>query len=437
MSKTTKNILIVFFIGTLVFIIGNSIYGGFNFKSPKTFLISFGFYQLYSFVLGYINLVYFSYLEKREWKEDESIKRISIGIVGSVFLTLVGLFFLRMFTEVYYNGHTLEEFVAEESFSNYTFGLWITLIIVVVFHAFFFFKQHQEKKVKESQIVAKTESAKYESLKSQLDPHFLFNSLNVLTSLIGEDAMKAERFTTKLSKIYRYVLEQKNKDIISLEEELKFAQTYMELLEMRFEDAIQFSLPKTLSNPDFKIVPLSLQLLLENAVKHNVVTSKTPLEIKIYEEAGFLVISNNLNPKESLGKSTKVGLKNIIDRYRLITDNKVSIEKGNQAFTVRIPLLTKDIKIMKTDYINDSTKYVRAKKRVDELKGFYGSLISYCIVIPFLIFLNYRTSWHFQWFWFPVFGWGLGLVIQAFNVFGYGNSWEERKIREYMNKDNY
>ena len=92
---------------------------------------------------------------------------------------------------------------------------------------------------------------------------------------------------------------------------------------------------------------------------------------------------------------------------------------------------------MKTDYLNnDSQKYIRAKKRVDDLKGFYGNLTSYCVVIPFLIFINYKTYWDFQWFWFPLFGWGLGLTIHAFTLFGYGQDWEDRKIREFMEKEN-
>ncbi|MDG2193893.1 MAG: 2TM domain-containing protein [Polaribacter sp.] len=437
MDTITKKLLLIFLIGTAVFVIGTAIYGDFNFESVNEFLINFGFFQLYALVLGGLNMAYFNYLDKRVWEEKNTVKRIVVGVVGSVVLTLIGLFLLRMCIEVYYGGVTFNEFIAEESIGNYTFGLWITLTIVVVFHVVYFFKKSQEKKVTESQIVAKTESAKYESLKSQLDPHFLFNSLNVLTSLIGESPVKAENFTTKLSKIYRYVLEQKNKDIIPLKEELQFAKTYMELLAMRFEDAISYTLPEKISNSELKIVPLSLQLLLENAVKHNVVSSKKPLQIEIYEEGGYLVVSNNYNPKESLGKSTKVGLKNISDRYRLITKKEVSVQKENGNFIVKIPLLTKNITIMKTDYINDSNKYIRAKKRIDDLKGFYGGLVSYCVVIPFLIFINYKTSWGYQWFWFPMFGWGLGVIIHAFTIFGYGGDWENRKIREYMSKDDF
>ncbi len=91
---------------------------------------------------------------------------------------------------------------------------------------------------------------------------------------------------------------------------------------------------------------------------------------------------------------------------------------------------------METNYTDNNRKYRRAKKHVEDIKGFYGSLVAYCVVIPFLVFVNYRTHWDFQWFWFPLFGWGLGLVIHAFKTFGYGRDWEERKIRKIMEKDN-
>ncbi len=436
--EITKRIIITFIIGTIIFIIGSFLYNGFDYKSFNDLLVSFGFYQLYSFVLGFSNMMFFDYLDKLKWKEHKviNVKRIIIGVVGAVIITMSGLFLLRMSTALVYNGITFDEFITKESFQNYSFGLWITLTIIAVFHVIYFYNKYNQKKVKDSQIVAKVESAKFESLKSQLDPHFLFNSLNVLTSLIGENPNQAEKFTTKLSKVYRYVLEQKNKDLIPLEDELKFANSYMELLKMRFEDAIHFSIPESVSDPELKIVPLSLQLLLENAVKHNVITSDNPLKIRIFEEEGYLTVENNVNPKASLDKGTKVGLKNINLRYGLITREKVVIIHNDKIFKVRLPLLTQKIKTMRTDFINDREKYRNAKKQVDEIKGFYANLIAYCVIIPFLIFLNYRTSWDHKWFFYPMFGWGIGVVIQGFMVFGYGKDWEERKIREYMDKDN-
>ena len=90
---------------------------------------------------------------------------------------------------------------------------------------------------------------------------------------------------------------------------------------------------------------------------------------------------------------------------------------------------------MKTNFKNDREKYIKAKKHVDEIKGFYANLIAYCVVIPFLVFINYSTSWEHKWFLYPMLGWGMGVVIQGFMVFGYGSDWEDRKIREYMEKD--
>ena len=435
MKRPFRNFTIILFIGTVIFVIGNLLGNQFRFGSFNELLINFSIYQLYSFVLGYANMYYFKYLETIPWKENSGPRRILAGVIGSTIVSMVGLFVLRLATATLYLGQSVNEFLASESIANYYFGLSVALIVVLIFHVVYFYSKDQKKKVKESQIVAKTESAKFESLKNQLDPHFLFNSLNVLTSLIGESPYQAEKFTTKLSKVYRYVLEQKDKDLISLTDELAFARSYMQLLQMRFEDAVSYNIPDKVSQEESKIVPLSLQLLLENAVKHNVITSEQPLRIKIYEENGYLVVENNINPKASLEKSTKVGLSNIKQRYELVTDRQVVIEDLNKVFKVKLPLLTREIKIIKTDYMNDNAKYLRAKKRVDDLKEFYGSLIAYVFVIPFLAYVNYRTYWGFQWFWFPMFGWGLGLTIHALKTFGIGNDWEEKKIRELMEKD--
>ncbi|WP_456376427.1 2TM domain-containing protein [Lutibacter sp.] len=413
--------------------------GGFNLPLDVLFKV-FSIHFMYAFVLSLINGYFYHFIGKKiSWKEN-SKKRLIVGALGSVILTMIGLTILRFVTIVVINGNSIENFIYDKYASSYyTFGLVITLIISLIFHAIFFYKALTEKKVKEQQIVAKTETAKYESLKSQIDPHFLFNSLNVLTSLIGENPKQAEKFTTKLSKVYRYVLEQKSKDLIELDEELHFAKTYMELLKMRFENAITFEIPEKASNSELKILPLSLQLLLENTIKHNVVSEENPLTVTIIEEDGYLVVSNNFNPKTVLEKGTKIGLKNIIERYHLITFKKVSIEKLANKFIVKLPLLTQKIKTMQTSKIDQNSKYIRAVERVEEIKKFYSSLIAYCIVIPFLIFINLKYSPGFNWFWFPMAGWGLGLLFQGFKAFNYnpilGSDWENRKIQEYMKED--
>ena len=436
MKKLRKSIMLSFIIGCAVFLIGNTISGGFKFESVNEFLINFLLYQLYSFVLGFSNMYFFDYMERISWKKNDTLKRIIIGILASTVLTLIGLFFLRAFTSVALYGKSFQNFIANEKFQYYQFGLWITLTIVIIFHLVYFYNKYQQNKIKEQKVIAGTASAKFDALKNQLDPHFLFNSLNVLTSLIEENPENAQKFTTSLSKVYRYVLEQKNKELVSVDEELEFAKTYMLLLKMRFEDSIVFDIPEKANNPESKVVPLSLQLLLENAVKHNTVTSNKPLHIKIYEDGDSLVVENNLQAKQIVKKSSGVGLNNIMQRYDLLTNKKININKEANRFTVAIPMLTKQIYNMETNYnYNEQDAYYKAKKRVEELKGFYSNLLSYCLVIPFLVFINYRTSWNFQWFWFPMLGWGMGLIFHAFGVFGYGKSWEERKIQEILEKE--
>ena len=443
MSKSVKNIIITFLIGCVVFVIGTLLSGGFDFKSTNAFLINFGFYQLYTFVISYVNTFYFDYLKQRKFSKYATLQHIGFGILGSTVLTLICIFFLRIFTEVFIFGESFETFIAGESWAGYSFGLWITLTIVSFFYVVYFYNQYQKNKIKEQKVIAGAASAKFDALKNQLDPHFLFNSLNVLTSLIEENPDNAQRFTTSLSKVYRYVLEQKNKELVTVDEELDFARTYMSLLKMRFEDSIIFEIPDKASNPESKVVPLSLQLLLENAVKHNMVTTSKPLHIKIYEDGNHLVVMNNLQPKQIVKKSSGVGLENIKQRYKLLSERKVYINQREKDFAVAIPMLTKQVSIMRTtqksqERLNDD--YVRARKRVEELKAFYYSLISYCLVIPFLIFIWYQFSRHtIQWFWFPMLGWGISLLFQAYRVYvddgALGANWEERKIEEYMRKE--
>ncbi len=316
--------------------------------------------------------------------------------------------------------------------------IWLTATLFVSFWVYNLIKsilKRQENKIKVQKIIAGTANAKFESLKNQIDPHFLFNSLNVLSSLIEENPENAQRFTTSLSKVYRYVLEQKDKELVPIEEELAFAKTYMNLLKMRFENSLSCELPLENIDIEAKVVPLSLQLLLENAVKHNIVSEQKPLHIKVYLEDDFLVIQNNYQKKDVLQDRQGVGLDNIISRYEIITNRKLKIEQTENQFIVKIPILTKQITIMENVNYNENSAYYSAKRKVDQIKRFYTSLISYCLIMPFLIFINLKNNSGFQWFWFPMFGWGFGLVMKGLRVYGYSSNWEERKIQEILKKE--
>ncbi|MCI4443836.1 MAG: histidine kinase [Lentimicrobium sp.] len=427
-----------FYIGIAVFGLLNliRILDGQSISFDEHLKLMFLYTMLYSFALHISNTFLFITLDKFFINERFSKRRIFIGFVSSFFLSLFVIFLLRLFISILIEKQSLSVFVANESASDYIVASVFTFVVLLIVHFIYIYKGYQENKVKEQKIIAGTANAKFESLKNQIDPHFLFNSLNVLSSLIEENPENAQRFTTSLSKIYRYVLEQKDKELVSVEEELAFAKTYMNLLKMRFENSLFYELPTTILNPEAKVVPLSLQLLLENTVKHNVVSEQRPLHIIIFIEGDYLVIQNDYQKKEVLQDRKGVGLQNIINRYGIITNRKVLIEQNEQTFTVKIPILTKQITVMDTTAnYNENTAYYRAKKRVEQLRGFYGNLISYCCVIPLLVFINLTYSPQFQWFWFSAAGWGFGILMHAFKVFGYSTNWEERKIQEILNKE--
>ncbi len=270
--------------------------------------------------------------------ETKPVKRVIVGVVAALVLTMILLFFINMFFQVVMSGRTLEAYISGINFSYFSRGLYITVTAILFTHAYFFFKELQATKLSEARLRAENISAKYNSLKSQIDPHFLFNSLNVLYALVEENPKNAQKFIHSMSNVYRYVLEQKDKNLITLDEEIDFAEKYLELLKFRFEDALRYEINIS-GNKSQSIVPLSVQLLLENAVKHNAATDERPLSIEIYDEENYLVVKNNLSVKAVVERSTKIGLDSIEKRYQLLTDLPVSIEKTTEEFIVRIPLL--------------------------------------------------------------------------------------------------
>ena len=442
MKAVLKELLKALWLGVIIFVvllILAAITGGHLPEGQKLYL-NFLYTLLYTITLYMANSLVFRMMDRVFQGNRMSAKRLLAGFITSLLVSLTLIFLLRIFEDVVMEGRTWNDFISREKISDYYVAVIITMVITLLVHAFYFYKKYQENRVKQEKIIAGTASAKFETLKNQIDPHFLFNSLNVLSSLIEEDPDSAQRFTTSLSKVYRYVLEQRDKELVSVQEELAFARTYMNLLKMRFENSIYFELPESISNPEAKVVPLSLQLLLENTIKHNIVSQQKPLHIRIYEEGGYLVVQNDLRKKEVLRDRKGVGLQNIVSRYGIITTKKVQVLQDENYFTVKLPILTKQVTIMETPiYTETENSYYKAQKKVEEIKGFYGHLTSYIVVMGGLTVLNWVTSPQYFWVVYPALGWGIGLAVHGMSVFNYmpflGKDWEARKIREYMQRE--
>lgn len=404
-------------------------------------LTNFGINLMFSFTLTLVNNWFFHFMERFYTWENDGVKRLIIGALGSVILTMITLFLLLLVTMVVIYGQPFQAFLDNQEWDWYLFGLIITLVITVIFHAVYFYKELQARKVSEQKVIARSAEAQFDALKNQLDPHFLFNSLNVLVSLIEENPKAATKFTTSLSKVYRYVLEQRNKETVAVDEELNFARTYVHLLKMRFEDSLEIEIPERSKDPEAMVVPLSLQLLLENAVKHNTVSDSRPLRIKIFEAGGNLVVENNLQPKAVVKKGSGVGLQNIASRYGLLTDRKMAIEKTVQQYKVQVPILKKEEinkpknKETMENYSVEDVKVVHARERVKEIKSFYNNAFKSVTIILFLAMINYFTG-DFPWAIFPAIGISIGLIMNYLRITDQdiflGRQWEERKIENHI-----
>jgi two-component system LytT family sensor kinase len=202
----------------------------------------------------------------------------------------------------------------------------------------FFYIQWQEALKNEQKLKEEKLIFQYETIKNQVNPHFLFNSLNTLSSLINGN-QRAEDFIYKLSSIYRYILENRNVDHIGLEEEIEFTKNYFSLQKIRDEEKISLEI-KPFDMKKYRILPISLQLLIENALKHNSATRDHPLSIIIYSEDDFIVVKNNIQKKLNIEGSPGTGLRNLGERLKFTTNMEMKVIETKDEFIVKIPLIT-------------------------------------------------------------------------------------------------
>jgi hypothetical protein len=215
------------------------------------------------------------------------------------------------------------------------------LFVTHVYETVFMLKEQQGQQLRAADLSRAKAEAELEALKNQIDPHFMFNSLNSLSYLISTDTRKASMFTENLAEVYRYILSQKDQTLVLLEDELEFTHKYTELLHLRFGDALRFKKHFNGSfDKQFLIPPTSVFVALENVVKHNEITEQYPLQVDVDIRDNFLIISNAMRPKRNVQHSSGIGLKNLDERFSIITGK--SIERGNEDgvnFIVRLPLI--------------------------------------------------------------------------------------------------
>ncbi|MEJ2005877.1 MAG: histidine kinase, partial [Cyclobacteriaceae bacterium] len=217
------------------------------------------------------------------------------------------------------------------------FSFRVNLFLHSINAIVFFMNKNKQNELEKQTLLKDTAEARFSALRNQINPHFLFNSFNVLSTLVHKDPDTASRFIEQMSKVYRYLLNNQKNRVVTLEQELEFLDAYIYLLQIRFGDNLQIENELRSNSSPIYIAPATLQMLIENAIKHNVVSKANPLRIRMFQDEKSLIVENDIQRKTVNEESTQTGLRNIRQRYNFLCGENAVIVQSNGKFTVRIP----------------------------------------------------------------------------------------------------
>lgn len=279
---------------------------------------------------------------RRYFSSDSSIKYlVTFFLVGMIVSAIIALLIVFAVNSLFL--HFSRDALRMPLKLTFTYATRINLFLHAANLVFVFAKKYRTKELETEELKRINAQAQLQAIKNQVNPHFLFNNLNVLSSLIMLDNPDANKFIEEFAKVYRHILSSQQEELIPLQTELDYMQPYIFLLKKRFPGSININI----NIPDkfftWQILPVALQMLIENAIKHNIASRLKPLQIQIsIDEQNNLVVYNNLQPKLPDGESTNVGLKNIAQRYDLIAGKQIDIIKTEDRFSVALPLIPKE-----------------------------------------------------------------------------------------------
>jgi len=267
-------------------------------------------------------------------------RRLYVQSLSMFVFTVVGNNLLGYLTDdIFFKGEGGGHFRIDALINTNSAALFCTIMIIAIYESVYFMNELRQSVEEKEMLKRETLYAQLDALKTQVNPHFLFNNLNTLCSIIPENPGQAVDFVQQMSKVYRHILDVKDEHSISVKEELDVLKAYGFLLKTRFGNNLTINIQVPEEKLQKKIAPLSLQLLMENAIKHNIVSANRPLQIDVYTLNGKIVVSNNLQVKNQVNESTRSGLDNIRNRYKLLSDKQVEVIENDTNFTVSIPLI--------------------------------------------------------------------------------------------------
>lgn len=283
-------------------------------------------------------------LIKPWFKKKFLTPKTKVRFLAFFFIAGNGVALLAAIGTVFFFGTVIHDYSWQENLNPYKlniiYGSLINLFLHLLNAIHFFFREYRRQWKETEELRQISAQAQIQLVKSQINPHFLFNNLNVLSGMVIKDNPEANRFIEEFSKVYRYILSNQEKELVELRSELDFIQPYIFLLQTRFDQGLSVTVNIPEHYKSWHVVPAALQMLIENAIKHNVVSRNKPLHIDIHTNGNqTLVIKNNVQPRLAVESSTRIGLQNIRKRYELICGRDVVIKQSDKAFEVAIPLL--------------------------------------------------------------------------------------------------
>lgn len=332
---STKNLLI-FFASTLIYALCQMLFSVILMKEDlqSNFHIQLTAHYVVIFTMCIADYRLLIFLNKYLPYSKNILYRIMAGTTG---ITLITLILLWIFNYIIYNVLNIPREGMPSLLIKFTLGMAANIPILLVFELIYYFQSEQKAIADSEKAKRKVLLFQHETLRAQINPHFLFNSLNVLSSLIYENSDNANKFTKALSKTYRYVLSLTRQPVVSVAEELDALDSYMFLMRMRFENSFTFTVNKISDYERNEIIPLTLQLLIENAFKHNLATEESLLNIKITIDSDYITVENNIQPSNDSDKGG-IGLKYITKQYKLYAKD-VIVEHARHMFIVKIPYI--------------------------------------------------------------------------------------------------
>lgn len=306
-------------------------------EHPLSFLIATG-WGMALFISQWLGHSYIqtSIAKRHSWIENPA-KRLIYTLISVPLYSIFAYIVVQGIMEYLVNGVSPSSWLPTD-LREWLIPIFISFFISLLAAAFGFFSNLKNSIIEQEKLERQMMSYKYEALRNQINPHFMFNSLNVLSDLVYEDQELAVKFIHKFSEIYRYVLESRDQELVKLKDELSFVKTYVFLLKIRFEEKLIVAINID-ATEDELIVPMSLQLLVENAVKHNEISKANPLMINIDRRDNEVIVSNAIHLKQLPTATTKIGLINLSHQFSYFSDKKPIITSTDTTFSVKLPIL--------------------------------------------------------------------------------------------------